>query len=105
MTWLLISAPTGVVNLDADPSLSQILLVWDEPTGTAAGIFTRYEVLFALADGSTAEETVLTDIAMYTFKTLVHGTSYTVSVTAFSLFGRGTALEETIQTLSEPRKL
>ena len=88
------------------PSLSQIHLTWNEiPRDSATGVITRYEVQFEPVDRSLPITTVFTDTPMYMITNLSRGTNYLVLVTAFSLFGRGTLLNETVQTLSEPRKL
>ncbi len=70
---------------------------------STTGAITRYEVQYTPTEGSITM-TEYTDSPTYMVKERNHGTSYTFSVTPFSLFARGVTQSETVTTLSVPRR-
>lgn len=99
-----LTVPTGPVSgLQAIPSLTQISLSWAEvPADTSTGVVIRYEVQFISTDGSMVS-TEYTGSPAFIIKGRNYGADYIYSVTPFSLFARGNTVNQTTQTLSQPR--
>lgn len=103
LTCFLYTVPTPpITSLIGVPSLSQINVTWTPPIDDSVGIFIVYEVRFLASDGSVVID--YTNSPTYTIKGRNHSTSYNISVTPFSLLTRGKTVEQTVETISEPRK-
>ncbi len=86
--------PSGPVSSLADSqSLSQITIFWEEITDKM--VITRYEVQYTSTDGSSVIADY-TDSPPFVIEDRNHETSYTFSVTPFSLFARGQSVERTV---------
>ena len=101
-----LSPPTvlgPVTNLKPMEDLLQINLTWVAPTGPS-GAITTYEVSYQLSSSSVGGMKENTTNKAHRVTGLKRGTSYSITVRAFSQAGAGDSTSITTTTLSKPRK-